>query len=48
MGTTVSASFRKIYVFIYLAVLDISCSMWDLVPQPGMEPQAPCIGRMES
>ena len=22
--------------------------MWDLVPRPGLEPQAPCIGSAES
>ena len=39
---------EKKYVFIYLAVLDISCGIWDLVPQPGMESQAPSFGGMES
>ena len=25
-------------MFIYLAALDLSCGMWDLVPQPGIKP----------
>ena len=45
-----SHPFKKIYyililLFIYLAVLGLSCAMWDLVPWPGMEP---CIGILES
>ena len=31
-------------LFIYLAVLGLSCSMWDLVPEPGMEPRPPRLG----
>ena len=26
----------------------LSCGMWDLVPWPGIEPRAPCIGSVES
>ena len=33
-----------IYLFIYLAASGLSCSMWDLVPQPGMEPGPPALG----
>ena len=32
------------YLFIYSAVLGRSCSMWDLVPEPGMEPRPPALG----
>ena len=32
------------YVFIYLTVLGLSCSMWDLVPWPGIEPVPPPLG----
>ena len=31
-------------MFIYLAVLGLSCSMWDLVPRLGVEPQALALG----
>jgi len=34
----------KIFIFIYLAVLGLSCSMCDLVPRLGVEPQAPALG----
>ena len=37
-------SFRIFFyflIFIYLAVPGLSCSMWDLVPWPGMEPGSP-------
>ena len=37
-----------IFLFIYLAALDLSCSMWDLVPQPGIEPSIPALGTQES
>ena len=37
-----SSSFLKI--FIYLAALNLSCVMWDLVPGPGIEPGAPGLG----
>ena len=33
-----------IYVSIYLAVSGLSCSMWDLVPWPGIEPGPPALG----
>ena len=43
------------YLFIYLAAPGLSCGMrdlhcgtWNLVPWPGIEPQAPCIGNAES
>ena len=36
------------YLFINLAVPGLSCSMWDLVPWPGIEPKPPCIGSTES
>jgi len=31
-------------IFIYLAVLGLSCSMWDLVPWPGIKPKPPALG----
>ena len=31
------------YVF-YLAALGLSCSMWDLVPCPGIESRPPALG----
>ena len=31
-------------LFIYSAVLGLSCGMWDLVPQPGIEPRIPALG----
>ena len=34
---------RKI-LFIFLAVLSLSCDMWDLVPWPGVEPGPPALG----
>ena len=30
--------FFNVLIFIYLAVLDLSCSMQDLVPLPEIEP----------
>ena len=30
--------------YLYLAVVDLSYSMQDLVPQPGIEPGAPALG----
>ena len=31
-----------------VAVCDIfTCGIWDLVPQPGIEPRTPCIGSVE-
>ena len=35
-------------LLIYLTVLGLSCSMWNLVPCPGIKPWAPFIGSMES
>ena len=46
--------FKNIYWFIWLhQVLDaawviFSGGMWDIVPQPGIEPGTSCIGSMES
>ena len=31
-------------LFIYLAALGLSCSMWDLAPWPGIEPGPPALG----
>ena len=31
-------------IFIYLAVLGLSCSMWDLVPHSGIKPRLPALG----
>ena len=33
---------------IYVAAPGVSCGIWDLVPWPGIEPRAICIGSMES
>ena len=33
-----------LFIYFYLAVLDLSCSMWDLVPQPWIEPVPPELG----
>ena len=48
----VSQSFRAGFyfnftLFFYLAVLGLSSSMWDLVPQPGIEPRPPALGNQE-
>ena len=36
--------------YIYLALLSLSCGMWDLVPWPGIEPEtwAFCLDSVES
>ena len=37
----------KIFIcllFIYLALTDFSCSIWDIVPLPGIEPRSPPLG----
>ena len=47
-----SVFFKNIYVFIWLSlvkviacsIFDLSCSMWDLVPRPGIEPGSPALG----
>ena len=36
--------FFKKYLLIYLAVLALSCSMWHLVPWPGIKPGPPALG----
>ena len=35
--------FFKKYLFIHLAALGLSCSMWELVPWPGIEPGPPVL-----
>ena len=35
-------------VIIYLTALDLSCSMWNLVPWPGIEPEPPLLGVLTS
>ena len=40
--TVKNVFFKKI--FIYLAVLGVSCGMQDLVPWPGIEPGSPALG----
>ena len=35
---TKSCKYMKSKIFIYLGVLCLSCGMWGLVPQPGIEP----------
>ena len=37
-------SFFFIYIFIYLAVLSLSCGMWDLAPWIGIEPRPAALG----
>ena len=37
------SKFSKIFI-IYLAMLGLSCGMWDLVPWPGIEPESPALG----
>ena len=32
------------FFFFFFAVLGLSCSIWDLVPHPGIEPQPPTLG----
>ena len=34
----------KLFLFIYLAALGLSCGMWGLVPWPGIEPRPPALG----
>ena len=43
--------FKKIFLFIYLAALNLSCQcgifsfgMWVLVPWPDIEPRSPALG----
>ena len=33
-----------LFVLFILAALGLSCGMWDLVPQPGIEPRPPALG----
>lgn len=40
--------FKKIFLFIYLAPLGLSCGMWALISQPGDQTRAPCIGNSKS
>ena len=42
--TTTSLLFTIFLIFIYLAVLGLSCSMWDIVPWPGIKPKLPALG----
>ena len=43
--TTTSLLFIIIFkIFIHLAMLGLSCSMWDLVPWPGIEPKPSALG----
>ena len=30
--------------FCYLTTLGLSCSMWELVPRPGIKPRPPALG----
>ena len=36
--------FFFLILFIYLAALGLSCSMWDLAPWPGIKPGPPALG----
>ena len=40
--------FVFVLIFIYLAVLGLSCSLWDLVPWSGIEPRPPALGSAKS
>ena len=42
LGFILTAFLKKI--FIFLAALGLSCSMWDLVPWPGIESRPPALG----
>ena len=50
LSLNISASFTNLqrffkkYLLIYLAAPGLSCSMWDLVPWPGIEPGPPALG----
>ena len=36
---------REVFkIFMYLTALGLSGSMWDLVPQPGIEPRPSALG----
>ena len=39
-GTRQKTASIFLYLFIYLAVPDLSCSIWDLVPWPRIKPQS--------
>ena len=38
--------FFKKYLFIYLTARDLSCSIWDLVPWPGIEARTAALGAL--
>ena len=42
-GVVKSQTWLKWLGTIYLTALDLSCNMWDLVPQPGIEPGSPAL-----
>ena len=48
MGSFYFFCFFLVLITFYLASLGFSQSMWDLIPQPGIEPQALCIRSAES
>ena len=41
-------AFKKIFIYfnfiIYLPALGLSCSMWGLIPRPGIKPESPALG----
>ena len=39
-----SQNLSTLILFIYLAAPGLICSMWDLVPLPGIEPGPPALG----
>ena len=49
---TIASSTKNSFLFFFLfnmyfyfvTALDLSCSMWDLVPPPGIEPRPPALG----
>ena len=36
--------FIYLFIYFYLAVPNLSCSMWDLILQPWIEPVPPALG----
>ena len=43
----ITVPYNFIFILFYLTVPGLSCSMWDLIPQPGAESRLPELG-MES
>ena len=43
-GSSTTFIYLLFLIFIYLRAAGLSCSMWDLVPWPGIEPGTPALG----